>query len=446
MTRIFFAVTTYLLLFGCRDASQQGPYQKVTETYKRIPAATLQQRCNEELTQVIVYDIISPPVASRIYAYSNLAFYEALRPAYPASHSLLPFLRGFDTLRVAAPAETNTSMAAALAFLKVAHTLSFSKDSIAAAQKRMEALFLSLPEAVQTSSRNWADSISGLILRRAATDQYKKTRGMPRYSVFGEKGKWQQTPPEYADATEPHWRLIKPLLIDSASAYRPPPPPPYDMRKGSLFYKELMEVYQIRKNLTQEQDTIARFWDDNPFVTEHRGHLTFANKKMTPVGHWMGIIGILCGQANHNELKGVLAHTLCAAAIFDGFISCWEEKYLSLKVRPVTVIREAVESEWEPLLQTPSFPEYTSGHSVISAAAAVTAEHILGKDLAFTDTTEMKYLGLSRTFPSIMAASDEAGISRLYGGIHFNSAIKYGKEQGTGIGKAYCRLYDHINQ
>lgn len=446
MTRTFLSVITCLLFFSCRDASQQDPAEKIAETYNRISAAALQQRCNEELTGVIVYDIISPPVASRIYAYSNLAFYEAVRPAYPASQSLLPLLRGFDTLRTAAPPGVNTSMAAALAFLKVAHALSFSKDSITASEKRIEGLFLSIPETVRSSSRNWADSISGLILRRAATDEYKKTRGMPRYSVFGEKGKWQQTPPEYADATEPHWRLIKPLLLDAASAFRPPPPPPYDMRKGSLFYKELTEVYEIRKNLTKEQDTIARFWDDNPFVTEHRGHLTFANKKMTPVGHWMGIIGILCGQANQNELKGVLAHTLCAAAIFDGFISCWEEKYHSVKVRPVTVIRESIESEWEPLLQTPSFPEYTSGHSVISAAAAVTAEHILGKDLAFTDTTELKYLGLSRTFPSIIAASEEAGISRLYGGIHFNSAIKYGKEQGAAIGKAYCLLYDRINQ
>ena len=446
MTRNFLAGIIALLLFSCRDAGHRDPGKEITETHERISAAALQQRCNEELTGVIVYDILSPPVASRIYAYSNLAYYEAIRPAYPALPSLLPLLRGFDTLRVAAPSETNTSMAAALAFLKVAHALSFSKDSIAAAEKRTEALFHTLPESVQASSRNWADSIAAVILRRAATDRYKKTRGMPRYSVFGEKGKWQQTPPEYADATEPNWRLIEPLLMDSAAAFRPPPPPPYDLRKGSLFHKELMEVYQIRKNLTKEQDTIARFWDDNPFVTEHRGHLTFANKKMTPVGHWMGIIGILCGQANQNEWKGVLAHTLCAAAIFDGFISCWEEKYHSVKVRPVTVIRELIESEWEPLLQTPSFPEYTSGHSVISAAAAVTAEHILGKDLAFTDTTELKYLGLSRTFPSIMAASDEAGISRLYGGIHFNSAVRYGKEQGAGIGKIYCRLYDRINR
>ena len=211
---------------------------------------------------------------------------------------------------------------------------------------------------------------------------------MPRYSVYGAKGKWQQTPPEYADATEPHWRLIEPLYIDSAAAFRPPPPPPFDLSKKSIFFKELMEVFNKSKALTPSEDSIARFWDDNPFVTEHRGHLTFANKKMTPVGHWMGIIGTLSEQTQKDDMTTALAYALCAAAIFDGFISCWEEKYHSERIRPVTVIREQLESEWEPVLQTPPFPEYTSGHSVISAAAAVTLEHIFGSNISFIDSTE----------------------------------------------------------
>ena len=131
---------------------------------------------------------------------------------------------------------------------------------------------------------------------------------------------------------------------------------------------------------------------------------------------------------------------MTAAAIFDGFIACWEEKYRSNMVRPVTVIRERFESEWSPLLQTPSFPEYTSGHSVITSAAATVLTDIFGKERSFTDTTEVKYLGMHRSFSSIEAAADEAGISRLYGGIHFRSAIVNGKEQGRKVGRLFTPL------
>ncbi|TMS65265.1 phosphoesterase, partial [Pseudoalteromonas sp. S1941] len=90
---------------------------------------------------------------------------------------------------------------------------------------------------------------------------------------------------DYADAIEPNWRLIKPLLLDSAAQFAPPPPPPLSLSPSSLYLKELMEVYNASKQLTPLQDTIAIYWDDNPFVTKHTGHLTYANKKTTPVGH-----------------------------------------------------------------------------------------------------------------------------------------------------------------
>jgi hypothetical protein len=158
----------------------------------------------------------------------------------------------------------------------------------------------------------------------------------------------------------------------------------------------------------------------------------------------MGIIEILARQNGLNEAHTSTAYALTAAAIFDGFISCWEEKYRSNMVRPVTVIRDRFDSEWSPLLQTPSFPEYTSGHSVITAAAATVLTEIFGKDQSFTDTTEMKYLGMVRSFSSIEAAADEAGISRLYGGIHFRSAIVNGKNQGRKVGGLFIPLLQHV--
>lgn len=208
-------------------------------------------------------------------------------------------------------------------------------------------------------------------------------------------------------------------------------------KKNSPFFQEVMEVYTVNKNLTPTQDTIAHYWDDNPFVTQHEGHFTFATKKTTPGGHWMGIIAILARQTKTGDVKTARLYALTAAAIFDGFISCWDEKFRSRKIRPITVIRENIAPNWNALLQTPSFPEYTSGHSVITAAAATVLTSELGTNIAFHDTTELEYLGLSRSFLSIQAAADEAGISRLYGGIHFRSAIMEGRKQGQQVGQLY---------
>lgn len=417
-----------LTLLACRQSQQQ----------LSLPGAELQHFCNETLTNVIVYDILTPPVASRIYAYSNLAFYEALRNPEDSLPSLLPLLKGFDSSEnIMSEGNDNRRLTAALAFMKVAKALAFSKDSVAVAEKKIQLTFDNIPSATFRASEKRAGQIAGIILKRAATDRYKLTRGMPKYSVFGEKGKWIQTPPEYADATEPHWRLIKPLLLDTASQFRPPPPPAFTLDKNSRYYRELKEVYDISLSLTGEQDTIARFWDDNPFVTQHAGHFTYANKKITPVGHWIGLLAIFSRQTAVGELKTALGYALTAAAIFDGFIACWEEKFNSSTVRPVTVIRAEFNSEWNPRLQTPPFPEYTSGHSVISSAAAVTSMAVFGNNFRFKDTVEVKYLNLSREFNSIQQAADEAGISRLYGGIHFRAAIEEGKVQGNKIGELY---------
>jgi hypothetical protein len=326
--------------------------------------------------------------------------------------------------------------------MKVAKALVFSKDSINKAQEKLLTQFKSIDKSIYQRSFSFGDSIGSIVLQRAGTDNYKLTRGMPRYSVFKEKGKWLQTPPDYADAIEPYWYMIKPLLMDSASQFGPPPPPPYDLNKSSVYYKELKEVYDVSKQLTKEQDTIAHYWDDNPFVSEHKGHLTYANKKTTPVGHWMGIVAILSGTDNKDEILTARAYALSSSAVFDAFISCWDEKFRSKTIRPISVIRETLESEWNALLQTPPFPEYTSGHSVISASAATVLTKQFGENRAFHDTTELQYLGMQRSFTSIEAASDEAGISRLYGGIHFRSAIEKGKEQGKKIGYLYNNIFE----
>jgi hypothetical protein len=421
-----------LFIMGACCCTQRKPIDQLT-------GAELEHACVNKLTDVIVHDIISPPVASRMYSYATLAYYEALRPAFPQSPSFMAKMNDFqDPGMPEGPIDAD--FAAATAFLAVSEKLVFSKDSIRTARKQLLTPFNHLDNGLRERSGSWGEKVAGIILHRASRDNYRQTRSMPRYSVFNEPGLWKQTPPDYSDATEPHWQLIRPLFMDSASQCKAGTPNPFDLDKHSPFYLEMMEVYNISKAPTPSQDTIARFWDDNPFVSEHKGHLTYANKKITPVGHWEIITSIICRKANADALTTARAYALTSSAMFDGFISCWEEKYRSRTVRPITVIRETLSSEWNSLLQTPPFPEFTSGHSVVSAAAATVLSGIFGNDFTFTDTSEIKYLGLQRAFGSIREAADEAGISRLYGGIHFRKAIVEGKKQGDKVGQLHLSL------
>ena len=120
-----------------------------------------------------------------------------------------------------------------------------------------------------------------------------------------------------------------------------------------------------------EEAKIAAFWDCNPYVSYHKGHAMFAIKKITPGGHWIGITKIATELANDSFDEAINSYLQVSIALFDGFISCWDTKWNTLVVRPETLINKYIDEEWLPKLQTPPFPEYTSGHSVISKASAV---------------------------------------------------------------------------
>lgn len=160
----------------------------------------------------------------------------------------------------------------------------------------------------------------------------------------------------------------------------------------------------------------------------------FANKKITPGGHWIGITSIATKEKNCTFDETVNAFTNVSIALFDAFVRCWDEKWATLVVRPETVINQFIDKNWEPFLQTPPFPEYTSGHSVISASAAIALTELFGDDFSFVNTTEIEYGIPSRGFSSFIQASEEAALSRLYGGIHYDMAIKEGFTQGQEVG------------
>jgi hypothetical protein len=247
------------------------------------------------------------------------------------------------------------------------------------------------------------------------------------------------TPPGYMDAVEPHWARIRPFVLDSANQFRPKPPHRFDMTPGSPFFLQVKEVYEAGRQLTDEQRAIAAFWDCNPYVMNVRGHAMYATKKVSPGGHWMGITAIASRKAGAGLVQTAEAYARTAMALHDGFISAWDEKFRSKVVRPETMINAHLDETWEPLLQTPPFPEYTSGHSVISTAAATVLTGQFGDNFAFADSTEMAYGLPIRSFPSFNAAAAEAAVSRLYGGIHYRMAIEEGITQGRGVGQLVVR-------
>ena len=263
---------------------------------------------------------------------------------------------------------------------------------------------------------------------------YSQTRTFPKYSILEGDRFWKPTPPDYMDGIEPHWPKIRTMVLDSSNQFPPKDPIPFNLKKGSSFHKQLMEVYQVTNSLTEEQTNIAKFWDCNPYVSHHKGHAMFATKKITPGGHWIGITAVATRKAKSSFEDTINAYVNVSIALFDAFISCWDEKWETLVVRPETLINQYYDEEWLPLLQTPPFPEYTSGHSVISRAAALTLTDLFGENFDFVDTTEVSYGLPTRSYKSFIDASEEAAISRLYGGIHYMMAITEGVAQGQNVG------------
>ena len=393
-------------------------------------------RSMKRLTDVIVYDIFSPPVASRIYAYPSIAAYEALIHAHPEYQTFAGQLNGLEA--VPAPEtdqEYSYPLASLHAFLTVGKALIFSEQDIEELEQEIYADYEdALSGDVYDRSMTYGGTVAQHILAWANQDKYKESRSYPKFTVSDAPGRWQPTPPDYMDGIEPHWSAIRPFVLDSANQFVPPPPVEFSMEEESPFYQQLMEVYETGRKLDDEQTEVASFWDCNPYVSHHQGHVMFATKKITPGGHWIGIASIAARQSGADLMKSVETYAMTSISLVDGFISCWDEKYRSSLIRPETLINIHVDEDWVPLLQTPPFPEYTSGHSVISSAAAVTLTDLYGENFAFTDSTEYEYGLPPRDFPSFIKASEEAAISRLYGGIHYMMAIESGVDQGRAVG------------
>lgn len=410
----------------------------IDESYKaKLYDAEYFHRTMKKLTDIMIYDILSPPVATRNYAYPTIAAYEILSQAYPDYRSLagqlneLKPIPGIDTNKMIDP-----YLAAIEVFIVIGQKLVFSVGRMEEYQQSLEREWkeMGIPDRVLNDSKAYAHQVADHFGEWMSTDLYKQTRTMPKFPIKPVPGRWQPTPPAYIGGIEPHWDKIRTMVLQSADQFAPAPPPPFDTIPGSDFYQVAREVYDSVRLHDEEYIEVASFWDCNPFVLHSQGHVLFGTKKISPGGHWLGITALAAKKSNLNPMETINAYAWVTIGLWDAFISCWDAKYKSNLVRPETYINNFIDPLWRPLLQTPPFPEHTSGHSVVSQTSAVILTALFGNNFEYDDTVEMEYGLPMRHFDSFLDAASEAAISRLYGGIHYRPAIEEGVKQGQKVG------------
>ncbi len=395
---------------------------------------------NTLLINTVMEDLFSPPVGSRIYVYPNIAFYECIVQNESGLKPLSGKLNQLNLLPKPIQ-KIDNYIAASISFSYVAQALVATESKFEDWRNNFIQKEMAVTDSILfKNSVTYGKQIADSIIAYGKKDNYLKSRGLMRYVITNKPSDWQPTPLDYAQGLEPHWNTIRSLTLTTPSQFSPKQKLVYSKSKKSLFYKTMMQTYRIGKNLDSIQKSIALYWDDNPNVSKLSGHLNYFIHKISPGGHWVMIAKQACEQKQVEVSKAAQVYALTTIAIFDAFISCWDEKYKTNLIRPITVINREVDKYWQPYIQTPPFPEFTSGHSATSNAAATILTTLLGDNFSFTDNTEIPFGQSARSFNSFYQAAAESSISRVYGGIHYPITATISVGQGKAIGKNVLQL------
>ncbi len=421
--------TAAILYNACSYKKQMNPALTTADITKVI----------DQMTVIMVHDVTNPPLAARFFSYACLAGYEVIAENDQSVKSMHGVLNEYPLIRK--PAYSNGyayQLSALIAIMETAGKLQPSGSLLIKYEQGFldSCKKIGFTDEVIDSSKHYAQAISKQILDYAKKDKYNRISNYTRYTPLGTEGTWYPTPPAYMAPVEPYFNTVRSFTLDSCSQFKPVKPIAFSTDKRSAFYKYMLMNYkQSGTALTQQQRTIAGFWDCNPFAVQDNGHMLVGLKKISPGAHWLGITGIACKQTKTGFSKAMEIHTIVAIGLMDSFMSCWDEKYRSNRIRPETAIRKYIDPNWRPLLQTPPFPEYLSGHSCISSTSALILTSYFGDQFHFTDNVEEKYGLTPRNFNSFNQAAAEAGMSRFWGGIHFKDAIDNGMIQGVKVGQ-----------
>jgi hypothetical protein len=378
-----------------------------------------------EVYKVVWNNDNTPTNAARIYCYLAVAMYESVAPASSSLLSLTGQLTGLRPLPQTPPGRTDPPCVMAAAVREVTDYLFRSVDpggeQLAwVSPRQLSARWLAgVPASVVYASVDHGVRLGRALVAWIAADGREGTVGRPYTPPVGDS-LWRPSPPNFGVAVEPYWAEVRPMVLRSADEVAPVVHVPYSANAGSAFWQQANATYQTGLALTQAQRETAMFWRDNP----HSSGL--------PSGHWMQIVRQVCEQQGLSLAQSVEAYARVGVALHDAFLNCWTWKYRYNLIRPVDYVRLHIDPNWTTWVATPAFPEYTSGHSVASAAAAHVLTDLLG-GVAFSDTNAVPDWG-TREFGSFREAAEQAAISRLYGGIHYPMAIEAGLDQGGQIG------------
>lgn len=376
----------------------------------------------------------SPPVASRSFAYLGVTAFEAVAAGSDELQSLAGQLNG---LQAVPPREAGQSydeaavLQAAMAFAVhkfFGNTGPTGKRAMAALEAKLGGkISARLPADVVARSKAYGQAVAEHILAWSQSDggAVVENMGFPlEYELAVGQARWTPTSliAQQQKPLLPGWGRNRTFAMPDGASCPLPAPPEYSEDEASAFYAEALEVYEAVNKLTLEQRAIARFWSDDPMLSP------------TPPGHWTSIALQILERDDAKLSQSVEVLARLGVAMADSFIGCWHAKFEYDLLRPVTYIRRMIDPNWEEFLITPPFPEYPSGHSTLSAAAAMVLTDHFGENFAFEDATHEADGLPRRAYPSFWAAAEEAGISRLYGGIHFRAAIERGLEQGRCVG------------
>ena len=378
----------------------------------------------------------SAPVAARAFGYLGLTLYEAVVPGMPGHISLAGQLNELSSLPWAQPDEPlhwPTVANAALATMTrmmLSHASAENKARIDLLERNMALKHApdfdpgDLTPDISNRSETFGRLMAMAVMTWARTDGGHEAwgplrRDQARYVPPGGAGQWSATPPAFAPPLLPRWGDNRPFVLKNAGECPAPAAPAYSEDAGSEFHRSALEVHRISTQATQEQRQFALYWADDP------------GKTPTPAGHWVFIANDLLKARKASLADAALTFGLLNMAMSDAFVAAWATKYSLNVPRPVTYVQLVIDSAWVPsLMDTPPFPEYPSGHSVQSSAAAGVLAQLFGARTGFTDNTHNDRGWGPRTFETFRSAADEAARSRLYAGIHFGFGITGGQAQG----------------
>ncbi len=444
-----------LLAFAVVACDDDDPVTKQSDPVATYDAAVVRDWMDLSITFTKETPGFTPPVAARAWGYVGLACYESLvngmngfttlagsagsggqggaMPDNPTPESGVEY--HWPTVANAALAQIMTNMyayasapannATRIDAMKTSFEQQFQGDVDSDVFTRSQAYGKLIAERVYT----WSQSDGG-------HEGYLSNFPEDYVPPSGDDGLWIPTPPGFARALQPYWDEVRVFAENQTSVTQtdPGPPPAFSLETDSQFYIELIEVYDVSQNLTQEQRTIAEYWSDDPGLTS------------TPPGHSMSILMHVLETENSNLSEATEAFAKLGMSLHDAFVSCWASKYKYNLIRPISCIRRDLGHEdWLSIVGTPPFPEYTSGHSVQSGAMSAVMSALFGANYSFTDDTHATRVdidGSPRSFASFDEAAEEAALSRLYGGIHYRAAIELGVDQGREVGAYVLDLFN----